>query len=406
MGTEGMTKKEAELLIDKYLAGTCTPEEKALVEKVYNLTSSQESAIISKEELLEERKALYAKLRRSHTTTLQAYIKVAALLIAAIAIGLYFYQSTKNQPIIAPGYNQATLTLADGTKIALDSAQSGIVVNDENIKYSNGNNVLAKKGRGSGAPGKSHQSGEMLNQVQHDALLQLSTPKGGQYQVILPDGTKVWLNAASTLKYPSKFTGDRREVVLEGEAYFEVNNNPSIGAMQDNRKSYVVNRKSNSSFIVKSRNQEITVLGTTFNVTAFNDEKETKTTLIEGKVQVRSENLQRKTFNVKLLSPHQQAVVKGDSLTVSKVDVERISAWKNGYFKFDGNIHSIMDQISRWYDVAVVYSSGVNQQVELIGNISRYKNLGEVLEALEATGKVHFRVENADKAERRVLVMP
>ncbi|SEM04568.1 FecR family protein [bacterium A37T11] len=340
-----------------------------------------------------------------------SYMKyyAAAAIIVALATALYLYRgdlfvnrktNIVNQEIL-PGYNQATLTLADGTKVELDSAKRGIQIRDEDISYNDGTKIAAK----TIVPDPLRSSGSTLrsenrnSSIVNSTMLTLSTPKGGQYQIILSDGTKVWLNAASTLKYPSRFSGDRREVSLEGEAYFEVNNNPSIGAMQDNRKSYLVNRKSNVPFVVKSRNQEILVLGTKFNVTAFNDEKETKTTLVEGKVQVKSQNLKLKTYNLQLLTPAQQAVVKGDSLTVSKVDITRELAWKDNKFSFDNKpFTQIMAELSRWYNIEVLYEGKIPEP-EFFGGIYRSNTLSTVMALLEANG-IRYRLEG-----RKMIIM-
>ncbi|SEN05912.1 FecR family protein [bacterium A37T11] len=321
------------------------------------------------------------RLRRHRITRL--YIRcagAAAILIVTLSTGYYFYQPHPTAPPntsianeIKPGFNQATLTLADGTKVNLDSAKSGIQISDKDISYNDGTKIVAKT-------------------IVNSTMLTLSTPKGGQYQIILSDGTKVWLNAASTLKYPSRFSGDRREVILEGEGYFEVNNNPSIDGMQANRKSYLVNRKSTVPFIVKSKNQEITVLGTSFNVKAFADEKETKTTLVEGKVQVRSKNLKLKTYNVQLLAPMQQAVVNGDNLTISEIDINNELAWRQNKFSFEGKtFRQIMDEVARWYDLEVVYDGPV-PEATFFGDAYRNKNLSIVLGLLQSA-HIHYQVE-------------
>ncbi|SEM54194.1 FecR family protein [bacterium A37T11] len=316
----------------------------------------------------------------------------AALFLLATATALYFntslFVNRKSTIVIheiLPGHNQATLTLADGRKVALDSGQSGIIVQDEDIKYNNGRKIegVGHKAEGPGVPGSktSPKSGEMLNQVQHDALLQLSTPKGGQYQIMLPDGTKVWLNAATTLKYPNRFSGNTREVFLEGEALFEVNNKTAG------------DRVPRVPFIVKTPKQEVLVLATSFNLSAYSNETSEKTTLVEGKVQVRSENLKRKTYNIQLLKSKQQAVVTGDSMTVSTVDINRETAWKNGTFDFTGkNLEQVMKELSRWYNIEVVYKNQQIPSMTFVGTMSRNNNLSQVLEILKTT-KVKFNVE-------------
>lgn len=198
----------------------------------------------------------------------------------------------------------------------------------------------------------------------------LETPRGGQYSLTLADGTKVWLNAASELQYPSIFTGETREVTLKGEAYFEVKGDPG------------------KPFVVHTSRQDIRVLGTEFNVQAYGDEKIAVTTLVRGKVAIRSEQKEM------VLQPGDQALSAGVGELTQAVnaDVEQAVAWKNGYFRFDkADIHTIMHQLARWYDVKVVYGPGL--QSNLFGAIiSRDNDLSKVLHMLEQTGAVHFVV--------------
>lgn len=202
----------------------------------------------------------------------------------------------------------------------------------------------------------------------------LETPRGGQYNLTLTDGTKVWLNAASELQYPSIFTGNTREVTLTGEAYFEVNDNPA------------------KPFIVRTSRQRIRVLGTQFNVQAYGDEKTAVTTLVRGKVAIRSEQKEV------ILQPGEQALsTRAGELTLAvNADIEQVVAWKNGYFRFDKvDIHTIMQRLSRWYDVKVVYDPGL--QSDLFGAIIRRDNdLSEVLHMLEQTGAVHFEISGKE----------
>ncbi|SEN01453.1 FecR family protein [bacterium A37T11] len=349
---------------------------------LFHTDSETPPTLLSDEEstelLLDLRRKLV--LEASKTTTISrlrvsTYYYIAALFIVALATALYFYRSNpivhrKSTLVneIGPGRNRATLTLADGTKVALDTAQKEIIVQNEEVKYNSGTLIVTRK-----------------SDIVNSQLLTLSTPKGGQYQVILEDGTKVWLNAASTLKYPSKFSGDKREVFLEGEAYFSVNYKASAG-----------DRVPRVPFIVKTKKQSVTVLGTEFNVAAFADEKETKTTLVEGKVQVRSQNLKLKTYNLKLLQPNQQAVVKGDSLTVSKADVRRETAWRNGYFDFNHkNFGQVMRELARWYDLDVVYEGSI-PNIQFYGDLNRSSNFA-VVQALLESNKINYRLETGNK---------
>ncbi|SEM77136.1 FecR family protein [bacterium A37T11] len=303
------------------------------------------------------------------------YAAIAALFIIALAIALYFFRSDfivnrksklVNQDIL-PGYNQATLTLANGKIISLDSAQSGIIVQDEDIKYQNGESVSGRH-PGPISAKTSPKSGEMLNQVQHDALLQLSTPKGGQYQIILSDGTKVWLNAASTLKYPSRFSISKREVEINGEAFFEV------AKVKD------------QPFIVKSRGQQVDVIGTSFNISSYENEESIITTLLEGSVKV------SKGGHTEFIKPGQQSMAT-DKITINTADIDAAVAWKNGktYFK-DADIPTIMRTISRWYNVDVVYKGKIKKEL-FTGGISRSSNLSSLLKILQSGG-IHSKIED------------
>ncbi|SEM08204.1 FecR family protein [bacterium A37T11] len=387
-----MDKKKAEELLNKYNQGECTPEEKALVERWYHdLLAVQPYPSINQDpatQQAESLEALKAQLAPRPTKLQPYYWAAAAILLVALATALYFYQSSsivnrKSEFVndVPPGYNQATLTLGDGTKVELDSAQRGIIIEDKNIKYQSGKSLPGVKLSGEG--GKEGKGAE----TSLPTSLTLSTPKGGQYQVILEDGTKVWLNAASTLKYPSRFSGNSREVFIEGEAFFEIK--------EDKTKP----------FKVISKNQEILVLGTSFNVAAYSDETNERTTLIEGKVRVKTQNLKRKTYNVKLLSPAQQAILNGDSLTVSRVTVESETAWRNNLFIFHNEpLESIMAKVARWYNVKIIYTYPEAKQLLFWGEVSRATPISSVLKNLEMTGRVHFNIEAPTGAERRVTV--
>ncbi|SEM26129.1 FecR family protein [bacterium A37T11] len=310
-------------------------------------------------------------------------IAVAAIFLVAVVTSLYFYSNRsidRHLSIVTevvPGGNKATLTLANGKKVALDSSQSGIIIGEENIKYNNGYTVLAEKGRGPSASGKStvNRNSSSLN----NQMLSLSTPKGGQYQVILEDGTKVWLNAASTLKYPSRFSGDTREVFLEGEAFFEV-------------------KKSNAPFIVKSKNQAVLVLGTEFNLSSYADEKWTKTTLVSGAVQVTSYEEKGSTnpSTPQKLIPGQQAKNTNGQIAVKTVDITSEIAWRYGKFMFtDKPFKQVMNELARWYNLEVVYEGNV-PEVKFFGGIKRDNKLTAVLHILEDAG-IDFSIQDHHK---------
>jgi ferric-dicitrate binding protein FerR (iron transport regulator) len=206
----------------------------------------------------------------------------------------------------------------------------------------------------------------------------IQTPRGGQYQVILPDGTKVWLNAASSLTYPTAFTGGDRAVQLRGEAYFEVAGNKE------------------KPFKVMVGNMQVNVLGTHFNVMAYEDENAIQTTLLEGAVQVTNGGVSH------LLKPGQEGRLdrSSDAFRLLDVDADEAVAWKNGVFQFGGiSIETVMRQIVRWYDVDVEYQGRTNEHFR--GTISRSANASEVFKMLELTGAVHFTIDG-----KKVIVKP
>lgn len=249
---------------------------------------------------------------------------------------------------VQPGGNKAMLTLSDGTVIALDSA---------------GNQLIR--------PGIRNEKG----QLQYDETVTISyntltTPRGGQFQVRLPDGTRVWLNAASSLKYPTAFKAKERLVEVTGEAYFEVAKNAAM------------------PFKVNVNNTAVEVLGTSFNVNAYTDEPVISTTLLEGSIRI----------NGTVLKPGQQ--LSGGKL-LSGVNIEKVVAWKNGLFNFEGaKLEEVMRQIMRWYNITVVYEKGI-PDIEFVGEVSRNVTLTDLLDGLKGIG-VRFRLE----PNKRLVVMP
>jgi ferric-dicitrate binding protein FerR (iron transport regulator) len=290
----------------------------------------------------------------------------AALLLAGGAMWLYLQRqpATRPQPVaskptaqpIHPAGNKATLTLSDGHTISLDSVHNGVIAQQGGSRISKGQGQLIYSQASPGAA---------------VAFNTISTPKGGQYRLILPDGSKVWLNAASSLTYPSAFTGGTRAVSLTGEGYFDIAPNK------------------NQPFVVKAGAVDVRVLGTHFDVMAYYDEDHLCTTLLDGKVQV----MQGTSF--KSLIPGQEALVRaGDpSITVEDADVERAVAWTTGFFEFqNSDIKTIMREIARWYDIEVEYS-GVDNAGKYGGRISRNQDLSQVLGFLEGNGIHHYRLE-------------
>ncbi|MFA4869654.1 MAG: FecR domain-containing protein [Pedobacter sp.] len=295
---------------------------------------------------------------------------VAAAVLLVIGAGLfYFTNSGRPGNEIQPGANKAYLTLANGQKISLNDAGSGQLAKEAGVE-------ITKT-----ADGQIIYSISSDTQHHTDLVNTIETPKGGQYQLRLPDGSRVWLNAESKLIYPVSFAKrGRREVNLTGEAYFEIS------------------KDKKHPFIVKSADQEVAVLGTNFNLSSYPNETVTKTTLLEGVVQVA--NHSNKTV---VLKPGQQAVVDREHLLEIQVrevkDLEMAIAWKNGNFYFvNESLEGVMKKIARWYDLEVIFQGNAGE-IRMGGVISRKVVLSQVLELLEETTSCDFEVEG-----RKVLI--
>lgn len=267
---------------------------------------------------------------------------------------------------VRAGGNRASLTLADGQTYDLNTITEG------NLAVQPG--TIIDKSKGEVIYGKNDANGSAV------AYNVLRTPLGGQYKIVLPDGSRAWLNAGSSLKYPTAFKGNERDVEMTGEVYFEIE--------PDKKRPFLVRVLDRN---VKGKDMEITVLGTHFNISSYGDEPTMQTTLLEGSVRVKKDEV------TKVLSPGQQArVVTGEAvhdIAVKTVDIESVVAWKEGRFEFNGNIREIMRQISRWYDLDVKYEGNVERK-SFAGTISRKNNVSEVLKMLEMTGGIQFRIED------------
>jgi len=311
--------------------------------------------------------------KKNLTKRWQAYA-AAVIILMALGITLSKYHVRKEQQVLAhqqqkdllPGSNKAILTLADGSKIALDDAKRGKIASQKNV-------IINKNAKGE----LIYENAKNEAPVETVAMNTLTTPRGGQYEVVLPDGTRVWLNAASSLKYPVAFVGNERRVELSGEAYFEVS------------------KDAHKPFFVKTASQTIAVLGTHFNINSYADEAATKTTLLEGSVMVTGNNNQ---LMVKL-KPGQQSVNTINNIEVkADADVDEAVAWKNGKFLFrDTDLHTIMRQLSRWYDVDVEYQGNVVQK-HYRGRISRNVPVSEIFQILKTSG-INFTING-----RKIIV--
>jgi ferric-dicitrate binding protein FerR (iron transport regulator) len=304
--------------------------------------------------------------------------RYAAAAAAILGIGIYLLEKrlpdnhaptppiVSGVPVINPGHDGAVLTLADGSQLVLDSAGNGVVANQ------NGTKVMLQNGQ--------LLYDQAFNNTGSIVYNTVSTPKGRQFRLVLPDGSRVWLNAASSIKYPTSFSTQERRVKLMGEAYFEIEKNESAPFR-----------------ITAGDATEIEVLGTSFNVNAYTNENAIRTTLLQGAVKLLAYN------QTAMLKPGQQATVKTSSGRVyleNKVDTDKVMAWKNGLFNFeDASLEEVMRQLERWYDIEVVYEKGI-PPIRFGGEINKQNTLQDVLQILEGS-KVHFQLKG-----RKLIVMP
>jgi len=424
-----MDNQSAKDILNRYYSGNCTEKERQMVEDwvLYGMDGSFD---LSETELFEDlldlryrlEQDLAAQVKQVKYLSIKRWLPyVAAILIIAI-FGTWMYwnrgeKEAKNSIAknavenIQPGGNHAMLTLPNGQTINLSSAQKGIVVGN-GVKYADGTTVTPVLGAGNIGNSRNDNSNKNGANVQ---MLTLSTPKGGTYQITLPDGTKVWLNSASKLTYPAHFDKNMRVVVLDGEAYFEVSKRwiaQDAGVEGKGAATSVVNKKDlvhtvRLPFLVKTKQQTVQVLGTEFNISAYKDDQNIKTTLVEGRVAVTISNNAAASGSrpaTVFLQPGEQSIVQDGKSLVKEVDVAAFVGWKEGYFIFNGTeLHDAMKLLSRWYDVEVSYKGNL-PKTPFYGKISRYNTLEEVLTILKEA-KVNFRIIRNDKANK-LIVMP
>ncbi|MGN8057691.1 FecR family protein [Pedobacter sp. 22163] len=358
-------------LAEKWRNGTISKAEQSEFNHWYN--SLENSLELETEESIEEmERRLYQSITKKgniHPQRSYRWPRIVAVASIAILLGISgLYLITKNPKArvsetvsndIAPGGNNAILTLADGRKITLSDAKNGSLAQlpDVSVVKTSDGNISYQK-----IPSRQLSPQSMGYNV-------VNTPLGGQYHLTLSDGTNAWLNAGSSIKYPTSFTGLERKVEITGEVYFEVAHNAA------------------KPFRVVSSGQVVEVLGTHFNINAYSDEKNVRTTLIEGSVRISGAN-QSKT-----IKPGEEAEFSSKGISIGQADTEESIAWKNGYFRFnDENIESIMRKLSRWYDIEVSFQGPMSSE-GFNGKISRYKNISQALKMLEQTGAVHFEIK-------------
>jgi len=391
------TDEHLQYLFNQYLDGQLTKEEflellslletankDLILKELISLWETSRSAQFSlpaeewdnkMKRLMDETKNEQIEIKHTSHNYFSSWRKIAASLLILMTIGgaIWFIHNTrdtkKETTIIAitkpandvlPGGNKAILTLSDGSKIILDAAQNGTLAKQGNTAvYKKNDQVIydmSKSPIGS-------QTQVFTNTI--------STPRGGQYQIALSDGSKVWLNAASSIKFPTIFKGNERRVEITGEAYFEVAHNEKM------------------VFIVKKGDAEVKVLGTHFNINAYDNEDAMKVTLLEGSVKL----LIPTTNESHIISPGQQAQLhKNGKIKITSVDADETIAWKNGYFHFDrADIQSVMRQLSNWYDVDVIYDGSIPNQ-QFGGDMQRDLTLSQVLNIL-GKSQVKFKIQ-------------
>jgi transmembrane sensor len=380
-------------LFERYINSTCTDEEKhQLFEYINNeenagkvksilealldnepvnntLNKERQSIILNKIFDAERIRVTHIKEKSLH------WVKIAAAAILLFSATLFLmnrktrevnHLANNFKQVVHPGGNKAILTLSNGRQVNLNDQKNGIISRQGNAKV-----IKLADGQLNYDAMDASASAMVYNTV--------STPRGGKYDLILADGTRVWLNAASSITYPVVFNGHERTVRITGEAYFEVAHNK------------------NKPFKVTVEGQTVEVLGTHFDINAYTDETELKTTLLEGKVRV------SKGSDIAFLSPGKQSVIQKyqTGITVKDADTEEAIAWKNGLTSFkDADIKAIMRQVSRWYDIDIEYKGEILQPRLFTGEISRNAELSEVLKVLELSN-IHFTVN-----DKKIIVTP
>ncbi len=374
-----MEKLSGKQLLQKLKDGSISPEERALLESWYLHYAEQsrpfDDVDVYRKDIAELYLAFPFNKAKASGAKLWSRISIAAT-ASFLLFGLWFFtadhgilkdkHSNLVENDLPPGSRGGTLTLANGQQIRLTEAMDGQLAEQAGVSI------------------RKTKDGQLIYEVNERTATAnqtntLSTAKGETYKVRLPDGSEVWLNAASSLTYNTILESDgKRRVSLSGEGYFEVAKN----------KAY--------PFIVETRGQQIEVLGTHFNINSYSDEPVAATTLLEGSVRI--EDAQN---HVVTLRPGQQATLRNNALTVLSVDTEEAVAWKDGSFLFSGqNLESIMRQVARWYDVDIVFEDDAIKDEIFRGSISRFENISQLLEVLEKTGSVHFKVKG-----RRVIAI-
>lgn len=368
-----MSKQQAEKLFEKYRNGKLTRAERLELEAWYNYHAKEASPLDDSLTFDDQIKSLDSDFPFT-SIGVERKVKIWPVMIAAAstlllaAFGFYFFSDNITDPKassvyvhdIKPGGNKAYLILSDGKRIDLSDQSEGEIARQAGIiitKSTDGQIVYHFNGK---------QKSGNRNQTAYNTIV---TPNGGQYNLSLPDGSKVWLNAATEIKFPASFHNlKERRIELNGEAYFEIAKDKS------------------KPFLVATEKQLVTVLGTQFNVNSYADESSTKTTLLEGSVKIVSNN------SSKVLKPGEQAEVT-DKINITRVNANSAMSWKEGYFNFDDeSLESVMKKISRWYDVEVTYQDNTVKNELYAAVTTRFANVSGLLKMLEQTGDARFQI--------------
>ncbi|MBN8854588.1 MAG: hypothetical protein BGO55_21905 [Sphingobacteriales bacterium 50-39] len=398
-----MDNQELGILLEKYITGDLSPAERMRLAQLIGQPGQQENLegfvrqVMMSDDFaggddVRIKEAIMARLEKGmaelpgEKASRVFFIRwaAAAAVVILLAGGAWLWHagtsekppSVAQQPVhdVLPGHEGAILTLADGRQIVLDSSGNGALVRQGNASVTRVSaGELSYRAE---STSESAGAGMVYNT--------LTTPRGRRTSVLLSDGTRVWLNAASSIRYPTVFSGKNRTVEVSGEAYFEVAKGPAM--------PFIVRTMGSSSRLPV----EIQVLGTSFNITAYSDDDEISTTLTEGSVKVIN------GAAAVLMAPGQQMVAKdkGKLEPNPGVDVEKVVAWKDGYFLFhNDDLPTIMKQLSRWYDIEVHFDGTVSGHYT--GKISRQVNISQVLNIFQAVGGVKFSVQN-----KEVSVLP
>ncbi len=380
-----MHKKHLQKLVQKFLDGRASAKEITFLENYYahfeqepdilDSVSPQHKQLIAggiEAKILQHIHMQQPAALSQRSRPRYRWAAAAAVLLAVSLSGYLFVSNYRHKTklqlsasAIVPGHNGAVLTLSDGSKIILDSTEGNEIHTQGGVKIITHNGEVTYISQSGSSAGQARQT---------TAYNTLETPLGRRFKIVLPDGTQAWLNSASSLRYPTVFSGKERDVELSGEAYFEVVHNAQM------------------PFTVHTRKTNVRVLGTGFNIMAYDDETTERTTLVHGLVQVSSA---QNNIQPVLITPGQQAALPSGTaaFNVRKADTSEVLAWLNGKFVFNnGNIKYVMRQIARWYDVSVQYQGNVDD-IGFEGILSRRDNIADILDAIQTTNEVHFKIE-------------